>query len=296
MYEKYFGFKKKPFSLTPDPEFFFISEDHYEALEHLIYGISEGEGFMLLVGGIGTGKTTLSRVLVDKLSDSIIYSLILNPFQDFNNLLKNILWDFGVIPDSNDIMDMRNQLIEFLLNEVAPKGKTALIIIDESQNLSNEVLEQLRVISNIETDKEKLVQILLLGQEELIVKLESNELRQLKQRITIRYFLSPLRRKEIKKYIEHRIEIGEPTKRIKFDWMAIREIYKFSKGIPRKVNMIASRCLLGAFVKDTTRIDYFIVKKAIKSLYGEKLNKVKKYEKKQEIDLLLEKLPEEEKI
>jgi len=296
MYEKYFGFKKKPFSLTPDPEFFFISEDHYEALEHLIYGISEGEGFMLLVGGIGTGKTTLSRVLVDKLSDSIIYSLILNPFQDFKNLLKNILWDFGVIPESNDIMDMRNQLIEFLLNEVAPKGKTALIIIDESQNLSNEVLEQLRVISNIETDKEKLVQILLLGQEELIVKLESNELRQLKQRITIRYFLSPLRKKEIKKYIKHRIEIAEPKKKIKFDWLAIREIYKFSNGIPRKVNMIASRCLLGAFVKDTTRIDYFIVKKAIKSLYGEKLNKVKQYEKKQEIDLLLEKLPKEEKL
>ncbi len=295
MYEKYFGFKKKPFSLTPDPEFFFISEDHYEALEHLIYGISEGEGFMLLVGGIGTGKTTLSRVLVEKLSDSIIYSLILNPFQDFNNLLKNILWDFGVIPESNDIMDMRNQLIEFLLNEVAPKGKTALIIIDESQNLSNEVLEQLRVISNIETDKEKLVQIILLGQEELIVKLETNELRQLKQRITIRYFLSPLKKKEIKKYIEHRINIAKPTKKIKFDWMALKEIYKFSKGIPRKVNMIASRCLLGAFVKDTTSIDYFIVKKAIKSLYGEKLNKVKEYEKKQEIDLLLKKLPEEEK-
>ncbi len=296
MYEKYFGFKKKPFSLTPDPEFFFISDDHYEALEHLIYGISEGEGFMLLVGGIGTGKTTLSRVLVERLSDTIIYSLILNPFQNFNDLLKNILWDFGIIPESNDINDLRNQLIEFLLNEVAPNGKTALIIIDESQNLSNDVLEQLRVISNIETDKEKLIQILLLGQEELIVKLEAKELRQLKQRITIKYFLSPLKKKEVKKYIEHRINVAEPEKPIKFDLMAIREIYKFSKGIPRKLNMIASRCLLGAFVKGTTKIDYFIVKKALKSLYGEKIDIVKKYEKKEEIDMIIEKLPEEEKL
>ncbi|MCP5109090.1 MAG: AAA family ATPase, partial [bacterium] len=224
MYEKYYGFKTKPFSLTPDPDFFYLSPDHLEAVEHLIYGISDGEGFLMLVGKIGTGKTTTSRVLTEKLGDSVLCSLVLNPFQDFFSLLKNILWDLGIIPEGTTTNKLINQLIEFLLNEVGPKGKTALIIIDEAQNLSNETLEQLRVLSNIETDKEKLIQILLLGQEELIQKLESEELRQLNQRISVKFFLNPLSRAEVGKYIAHRVTRAGSHRKITFTRAALREI------------------------------------------------------------------------
>lgn len=276
MFEKYYGFRKKPFSLTPDPEFFYLSPDHVEAVEHLIYGISEGEGFLMLVGEIGTGKTTLSRVLMQKLSDSIIYSLVLNPFQDLVTLIKNMITDFGLEPQGDDKSALIDQLIEFLLNDVAPKGKTALVIIDEAQNLSVETLEQLRLISNIETNKEKLIQILLLGQEELAMKLAMNELRQLDQRISVRYFLSPLNPQDMAAYIHHRIKIAEPAKEISFTSAAFREIFKFSRGVPRLVNMIAHRCLIAGFVAESHRIDRGMVKRAKESLYGEKYKKIKK--------------------
>lgn len=283
MYEKYYGFRAKPFTLTPDPEFFYLSQDHLDAVEHMIYGITEGEGFLLLVGKIGTGKTTTSRVLTEKLSDSVIHSLILNPFQDFFALLKNILWDMGVIPEGTTTSELINQLIEFLLNEVGPKGKTALIVIDEAQNLSNETLEQLRVLSNVETDKEKLIQILLLGQEELISKLESEELRQLNQRITIKFFLNPLNKSEVLKYILHRIERAGARRKITFTRSAVREIYKFSRGVPRLINMISNRCLIAGFVRETDVIDKAIVKRARESLYGDKLNKMKKMKFKEKV-------------
>jgi general secretion pathway protein A len=242
----------------------------------MVYGISEGEGFMMLAGEIGTGKTTTSRVLAKKLSDSVVHSLVLNPFQDFFSLLKNILWDLEIIPEGTTTSELINQLIEFLLNEVGPKGKTALIIIDEAQNLSNEALEQLRVLSNIETDKEKLIQILLLGQEELLTKLESEELRQLNQRISIKYFLGPIKKAETAKYIAHRIERGEPREPITFTRGAVREIFRFSKGVPRLINMIANRCLIAGFVGETRTIDKTIVKRARESLYGDKFKKIKK--------------------
>lgn len=283
MYEKYYGFRVKPFSLTPDPEFFYLSQDHLDAVEHMIYGITEGEGFLLLVGKIGTGKTTTSRVLTEKLGESVIHSLILNPFQDFFSLLKNILWDMGVIPEGTTTSDLTNQLIEFLLNEVGPKGKTTLIIIDEAQNLSNQALEQLRVLSNVETDKEKLIQILLLGQEELVAKLESDELRQLNQRITIKFFLNPLNKSEVLQYILHRIERAGARRKISFTRAAVREIYKFSRGVPRLINMIANRCLIAGFVRETSVIDKTIVKRARESLYGDKLNKMKKMKFKEKI-------------
>jgi general secretion pathway protein A len=283
MYEKYYGFKAKPFSLTPDPDFFFLSQDHLDAVEHMVYGISEGEGFLMLVGEIGTGKTTTSRVLTKKLGDSVVHSLILNPFQDFFSLIKNILWDLEIIPEGTTTSELINQLIEFLLHEVGPKGKTALIIIDEAQNLSNEALEQLRVLSNIETDKEKLIQILLLGQEELLTKLESEELRQLNQRISIKFFLGPLKKAEVSKYITHRIKRGGPRKPIKFTRGALREIYRFSRGIPRLINMIANRCLIAGFVSETNTIDKAIVKRARESLYGDKFGKIKKLKLKEKI-------------
>jgi len=283
MFEHYYGFKCKPFSLTPDPQFFYLSPDHIEAIEHLVYGISDGEGFLLLVGEIGTGKTTLSRVLTQKLNPSIIYSLILNPFQDFPTLLKSIITDFGLTPISTDKSQLIDQLIRFLLDEIGPKGKTALIIIDEAQNLSVETLEQLRIISNIETNNEKLLQFLLLGQEELAIKLESQELRQLNQRISVRYFLSPLNKEETLKYIHHRIKIAQPEKKIEFTNAAVREIFKFSKGIPRLINMIANRCLIAGFVGESSSIDRAMVKRAKESLYGEKFKTIKKIKYKKNI-------------
>ncbi len=276
MINKFYGFKEKPFSLTPDPDFFYFSKDHIDALEHLIYGVSEGEGFLLLAGGIGTGKTTISRVLVNKLGDNIIHSLVLNPFQEFFKLLENILWDLGVIPEGTHTNELISQLNEFLLNEVAIKGKTALIIIDEAQNLSTETLEQLRILSNIETDKEKLVQILLMGQEELLQKLNLQELRQLNQRITVRFYLNPLKKNEIKEYLNFRIKKGDPEKEIKFTKMAVKEIYNFSKGVPRLINMIANRCLIAGFVSEKTTIDWKTVKRAKDSLFGEKFHKIEK--------------------
>jgi general secretion pathway protein A len=205
----------------------------WKRLENLIYGISAGEGFLMLVGEIGTGKTTLSRVLTEKLRPSIIYSLILNPFQDFVSLLKSIITDFGLTPNSGNKSDLVDQLMEFLLHDVGPKGKTALIIIDEAQNLATETLEQLRLISNIETDKEKLLQILLLGQEELMQKLELKELRQLNQRISVKYYLGPLNKIEVGKYIHHRINSQRTDRAIRFTRAALRQVYKFSRGVPR---------------------------------------------------------------
>jgi general secretion pathway protein A len=278
MFEKYYHFQRKPFSLTPDPDLFYLSHDHVEAIEHLIYGISDGEGFLMLVGEIGTGKTTLSRVLTRKLGESIIYSLVLNPFQDFVTLLKSIITDFGLIPNSNNKSDLMDQLIRFLLQQVGPQGKTALIIIDEAQNLSIDTLEQLRLISNIETDKEKLLQILLLGQEELMQKIELKELRQLNQRISVRYFLTPLNKEEMEHYINHRIQVSRAPGQqpITFTRSAQREIYKYTGGVPRVVNMLVNRCLIAGFVAETFNIDKDMVKRAKESLYGEKFDKIKR--------------------
>ena len=270
MYMSYYGFRERPFTLTPDPRFLYLSEDHFDALEHLIYGISGGEGFLLLTGEVGTGKTTLCRALIDRLSERVVSSLILNPFQDYSGLLKNILWDFALIPEGQTTNDMTNQLIEYLLNEVAPKGKTALIIIDEAQNLDDSALEQLRVLSNVETDREKLLQILLLGQEELVSKLARNELRQLNQRISVRFFLGPLRKKELGQYLSHRLGVGAPQRNVHFTRTGISEIYRYSRGVPRLINILAHRTLLAGFVKGTDALDRFLVLRASSSLFGEK--------------------------
>jgi general secretion pathway protein A len=276
MYMRFYGFKERPFTLTPDPRFLFLSEDHFDALEHLLYGISGGEGFLLLTGEVGTGKTTLCRALIDRLQDRVVSSLILNPFQDYPGLLKNILWDFSLIPEGLSVNEMTNQLIEFLLNEVAPKGKTALIIIDEAQNLDDATLEQLRVLSNVETDREKLLQILLLGQEELVVKLGRTELRQLNQRISVRFFLTPLKKKEVGRYLSHRLGVGDPVRKVHFTASGISEIYRFSRGVPRLINMLAHRTLLAGFVKGSDVLDRALVRRAGNSLFGEKPRQFKR--------------------
>lgn len=276
MYETFYVLKENPFSLTPDPKYFFFSKDHEEALSHIIFAINQGEGFIVLIGGVGTGKTTISRVLMERLRNLIYTSLILNPFLTEKELLSSILWDFHLIPSGNTKKELIDQLNKFLLTEVAPSGKRALVIIDEAQNLGMEVMEQIRLLSNLETDKEKLLQILLVGQEELAKKLANPGLRQLNGRISTRYFLSPLKKKEVRKYIEHRLKIASSNVNIKFTKGAIKEIYKFSKGVPRLINMICDRALLAGFVKNSTTIERNMVMKAKKSLVGEKEKEFKK--------------------
>ncbi len=280
MYKDFFGFKQPPFPITPNPNFFYLSSEHLEALDHLIYGINNGEGFLLLVGGIGTGKTTISRVLLEKLGDNLKTSLILNPFINELEFLQTILWDFGLIPEDNSKKSLLDQLNDFLLHDVAAKGKRALLIIDEAQNLGLDILEQVRILSNLETNKEKLLQILLIGQEELYFKLQLPELRQLNQRISVRYYLKPLKKKEVAEYIYHRINKGEPAVEIKFSKKAIKRIYKFSGGIPRVINMLCDRALLAAFVQEKTSISPVMVKKAEKSLRGENFDELDKEQEK----------------
>ncbi len=268
MYQAYYGFRQKPFQLTPDPEFFYLSRDHLEALEHLCYGIEGGEGFMLLIGAIGTGKTTLSRVLAARLSEKVVYSLVLNPFQDYDQLLKTVLHDLGVYSPHQRAEELTNDLLYHLVHIVAPAGKTALVIIDEAQNLDDETLEKLRILSNIETDKEKLLQFLLLGQEELLEKLARRNLRQLNQRIAIRYFLQALNRGETARYLNHRLLAATPARPVKFTASAVRLIHKYSGGVPRLINMLANRCLLAGYVNDTATIDRKLVRRAVISLNG----------------------------
>ncbi len=277
MYEEFFGLKESPFKITPDPEFFFFSSEHLEALESIIYGIVNGEGFLLLVGGIGTGKTTLSRVLLRKLEGKVVSSLILNPFLNEMEFLRAVLEDFGLKPDRGATKkELIDELNAFLLNDVAPTGKRALLIIDEAQNLGLDVLEQIRILSNLETDKDKLLQILLMGQEELYFKLQLPELRQLNQRISVRYYLKPLKRREVKKYIEHRLKKAQPSVEIKFTFPAIRRLCKVSRGIPRVINMLADRALLAAFIEGKTTITRKMVIKAEKSIKGENFKELNK--------------------
>ncbi len=281
MYEEFFGFKENPFKITPDPEYFYLSSEHLDALESIIYGIVNGEGFLLLVGGIGTGKTTLSRVLLKKLGDKVVSSLVLNPFLNDREFLETVLWDFGLIPEAGaSKKELIDQLNEFLLKDVAPSGKRALLIIDEAQNLGLDVLEQIRILSNLETDKDKLLQILLMGQEELYFKLQLPELRQLNQRISVRFYLKPLKKREVKEYINYRIEKAEPEVEIKFKNSAIRKIYKISRGIPRVINMLADRSLLAAFIEGKNVITKRMVERAEKSIKGENFDELEKYFKK----------------
>jgi len=268
MYLEFYGLKEKPFSLTPDPQFLFLSESHRAAMDYLLYGIHHREGFIVITGQIGTGKTTICRAILEKLDEKVKTAVIFNSFLTEEELLESILLDFG-FPSKGRSRKERIDALNKLLIHYLTQGKNAVLIIDEAQNLSPQVLEQIRMLSNLETEKEKMLQIVLLGQLELDEKLRSDELKQLNQRIAIRHHLRPLTQKETESYIYQRLMIAGSQGGITFSKPALKEIYHFSKGTPRLINLVCDRALLGGFVGETSQIDREIIKKARKELEGE---------------------------
>jgi len=255
MYQNYFGFREPPFTLTPNPEFLFLSRCHQEAYAHLLYAIESRAGFIELSGEVGTGKTTIVRTLLTQLApDAYRSALIFNPTLSPLGLLQEINREFGIFSSSNETRELHQALNEFLLKENG-EHRTVVLVIDEAQNLSVEVLEQIRLISNLETEKEKLIQIVLVGQPELRDLLAREDLRQLKQRITVRYHLERMDEGDIHAYIRHRIRIAAEGKEpVSFSQAAVKKIARNSHGLPRLINSICDRVLLLAYTKDAREI------------------------------------------
>ncbi len=274
MYESYYGFSEKPFSLTPDPKYLYRSESHANAFELLQYAIRRREGFVVVTGDIGTGKTTLCRALLEQIDRRTFTALVLNPFLSEEDLLKRILQDFGVI--SRDELkvgrligiskqELVDTLYEFLVGLV-PLKASAVLIIDEAQNLPRHVLEQIRILSNLETDKEKLLQIILVGQLNLQGLLRSPELRQLDQRVSIRYELKPLDADAVAAYVAHRLAIAGGSAAVAFTPKALSFVHRLSGGIPRLINLICDRALLAGYSVQTNRITPELVRHAAANL------------------------------
>ena len=274
MYESYYGLAEKPFSLTPDPKFLYRSPSHANAFELLQYAIRRREGFVVVTGDIGTGKTTLCRALLEDIDRNTFTALVLNPFMSEEDLLKRILQDFGVI-SRDDVkrgqlanvtkQELIDTLYEFLLGLI-PLKASAVLIIDEAQNLPMSVLEQIRILSNLETDKEKLLQIIMVGQLNLVPLLRAPEMRQLDQRVSIRYQLDPLDREGVASYIAHRLTIAGGTGAVRFSTKAVELIHRLSGGIPRLINLICDRALLAGFAERSNRISNEMVSEAAESL------------------------------
>lgn len=265
MYNTFYGLKENPFNITSDPAFFFDSSRHLEAFSHLKYGIEQRKGILVITGEIGTGKTTLCRTLLNRLNQKIKTALILNPTFSETQLLQLILKDLGIEHNRKDKLSLINSLNEFLIKETG-QGNNVVLIIDEAQNLNVRQLEQVRLLSNLETEKEKLLQITLVGQSELFDKLKLSSLRQLNQRITIRYHILPLEISEIGNYICHRLKIAGATKKLNFTNKAIETIYLYSKGIPRMINILCDRALLAGFVKEVLTIDDKIINQCAREI------------------------------
>jgi len=265
VYQEFYGLREKPFSLTPDPQFLYLSEGHRTAIESLLYGIRQKEGFMVLTGDIGTGKTTTCRTILGRLTPEIKTAVLFNSFLTEEELLESILLEFGFTSKGKTRKERIDGLNRYLLHLLS-RGKNAVLIIDEAQNLSTPVLEQIRMLSNLETEKEKMLQIILLGQLELEKKLQSPALRQLSQRISLRLRLDPLTRKETENYIYQRLSVAGGHGAITFSKPAFDEVYRFTKGIPRLINLLGERILLTGFVESACHFDKRMIKKAEESL------------------------------
>jgi general secretion pathway protein A len=266
MYTDFYGFREAPFNITPDPRFLFMSERHREAFDHLLFGIRERKGFIQLTGEVGAGKTTLCRAALEALGPSFKTALILNPCLTAAQLIRAILLELGLKPgrDRGANIEILNR---FLLEQLAA-GNDVVLLIDEAQDLSAELLEEVRLLSNLETDQRKLLQIALIGQPELRDKLNDRSLRQLRQRITVRYHLTPLDAYETEHYVRYRLQVAGADGRPSFNRWAYFWIYRYSKGVPRLINAVCDKTLLCGFVESTADLGARHVRRAIRELEG----------------------------
>jgi len=265
MYTAFYGLSEKPFSLTPDPGYLFLSASHREALAHVLYGIDQGEGFIAVTGEVGTGKTTLCRTLLQRLGPDTEVAFIFNPPSSGYELLKAVSTEFGLITEGRSGVELNDQLNEFLL-EMKRAGRRVLLIIDEAQNLSRDTLEAVRLLSNLETSTSKLIQILLFGQPELDDTLDSRELRQLSQRIGVRWGLDPMSTPETRDYVRHRLRIARGGECDLFSGRALREVHRRTRGIPRLVNLLCDRSLLAGFAAGAHRVGPDLVSRAAREI------------------------------
>jgi general secretion pathway protein A len=268
MYDAFYGFQEPPFNITPDPRFLFFSDRHREAFNHILFGIRERKGFIQLTGEVGAGKTTVCRAILEQLGPRVRTALILNPCLTSTQLLRAILVEYGLkVPVKADRVTCLALLNQFLLDQAAA-GNDVVLLIDEAQDLDSDLLEQVRLLSNLETDQRKLLQIVLIGQPELRDMLEERRLRQLRQRITIRYHLTPLSREETDYYIQHRLHVAGGNSRPSFSRWAIRRVHRYSGGVPRLINAVCDKTLLCGYVDGTDQLEWRHVRRAIRELEG----------------------------
>jgi len=269
MYAAYFGLEENPFNLTPDPKYLFLSQRHNEALDHLLYGINERKGFVAITGGIGTGKTTLCRALLNQVDDATKTALIFNTCISESELLETINDEFGIQTGKKGATrkEQIDHLNRFLLDNFSQRGN-AVLVFDEAQNLSPPVLEQIRMLSNLETEKEKLIQIIFVGQPELRKLLAGPGLRQLNERIPVWYELKGLDRQEMQSYIEHRLVVAGGRGNLRFTKGALSAIHSYSQGIPRRINAVCDRALLISYCRDEFTIKKYSILKAIEDIQG----------------------------
>ena len=278
MYESFYGFREKPFHVTADPAFLYLSSQHQEALSHLLYGIRERLGFIVIVGEVGTGKTTLAKSLIQRLQEPTRTALILNPALNGTQLLQAILRDFegepaGSVPPDRQNPETKNRgpllmaIERFLIRQASTQG-TAVVVIDEAQALSAAALEQVRLLSTVETTKTKLLQIVLIGQPELDHRLtQDSRLRALRQRIAVHYRIQPLNTQEVAAYIQHRLQVAGPDATVLFTPGALERIAEISRGLPRSINQICDQALLAGFVRETHEINETVLEEALSPAY-----------------------------
>jgi len=267
MYQEFYGLTEPPFNITPDPRYLFFSRRHREAFEHILFGITQRKGFIQLTGEVGAGKSTVCRAVLEELREGYATALILNPMMTAIQLLRSILRELGVDDRGNDRVRLVGRLNDFLL-ERTREGATVVLFIDEAQDMSDELLEQVRLLSNLETDDRKLLQIVLIGQPELRVTLERRELRQLRQRITVRYHLGPIDRSETEAYVLHRLEVAGANGRPTFSRAAVLAIHLHARGVPRLINAVCDTALLCGYAEGRDHLGWRQVWRAVRNLEG----------------------------
>jgi general secretion pathway protein A len=267
MYTKYYGLQEKPFEISPDPKFLYLSENHKEALAHLIYAVTEGSGFTVITGEVGTGKTTLAQTLLSRLDGNVQTAYLFNPTLKTDDFIQYILKDLGVRLYGRTKGDYLHKLHQYLLNAYQANVKV-ILIIDEAQTLNPRLLEEVRLLTNLETSKKKLLQVILLGQPEFNRILDDPRFRQLNQRVSLRYHIQPLNKKETEEYIENRLRRAGASNPYFFSPRALKKIYRYSKGIPRLINTLCDHALLIGYTNDQKEIGPSVIREAKRDLKG----------------------------